>query len=207
MYPETEDCDLRFPLNIFKYDLPRGDNGVYNSLTIVSPYTIDKLMSRIDKYALVEDDEIATARRNDERKCGNKKFDNSKRKMKELNKVREDGYKGVNIVFTKSIHKIMFDIQHRLFLSGLGQWGATLTQEIPSSDVPTIKDHGHRTKNYKTLKRFLEGLVTKGHMDEYIKKGETTRKDYDDEEDEKPVKRPANNVVVFLIEAIHGTTN
>lgn len=124
VYQKTEDCDLRFPLNIFKYDLPCGDNGVYNSLTIVSPYTIDKLMSRIDKYALVEDDEIATARRNDERKCGNKKFDNSKRKMKEeLNKVKNDGYKGVNIVFTKSIHKIMFDIQHRLFLSGLGQWG------------------------------------------------------------------------------------
>lgn len=85
--------------------------------------------------------------------------------------------------------------------------GATLTQEIPSSDVPTIKDHGHRTKTCETLKRFLEGLVTKGHMDEYIKKGETTRKDYDDEEDEKPVKRPVNNVVVGLIEEIHGTTS
>lgn len=42
---------------------------------------------------------------------GNNKFDKSKRtRKKDFSKVSKDGYKGVNTVFTKTIHKITFDI-------------------------------------------------------------------------------------------------
>lgn len=47
----------------------------------------------------------------DEKKEGNGKYDGSERKKKEdFSKVNEEGYKGVNTVFTKPIHKIMFNI-------------------------------------------------------------------------------------------------
>lgn len=41
-------------------------------------------------------------------------------------------------------------------------------------------------------------------MAEYIKHGENTWKDNDDEEENEPVKWPANRAVDGLVEAIHG---
>lgn len=113
MYQETEHCDLKFNLNTFKCGLPSDNSGIYNSLTKFPPYTFDELLSRINEYARVEDNEIAQMVGMKGR-CWNGKFDNSKRKRtEELNKVSKDGYKWVNTAFTKPNYKIMFDIQHK----------------------------------------------------------------------------------------------
>ena len=94
--------------------MPKDNNGIYNSLTKVPPYNIDELFSRVNEYARVEDNEMATSGVVEKRKGGNGangKFDKFKRKRKEdFSKVSENGYKGVNTVFTKPIHKIRFDI-------------------------------------------------------------------------------------------------
>ena len=119
VFQETEDCDMKFALNTFKYGLPRDNNGIYNSFTRVPPYTFDELLSRVNDFIRVDDDEIAAfgyakqKRGNGEHNGGNGngKFDKTKRKRKEYyNIVSKDGYKGVNTVFIKLIHKIMFDI-------------------------------------------------------------------------------------------------
>lgn len=60
-YQEIEDCDFRFALNTFKYGLPGYTNGIYNSLTRVILYTFDELLSRVNEYAKMEDDEIAAS--------------------------------------------------------------------------------------------------------------------------------------------------
>lgn len=60
VYQETNDCDLKFALNTFKCGFPRDNSGIYNSLTRIPPHTFDELLSRINEYARVEDDEIAT---------------------------------------------------------------------------------------------------------------------------------------------------
>lgn len=52
---------MKFAINTFKYGLPKDSNGIYNYLTRVLPYTFDELFSRVNKYARVEDDEIATS--------------------------------------------------------------------------------------------------------------------------------------------------
>lgn len=44
-------------MNTFKYGLPRNTNGIYNSLTRVPDYTFDELLSRVNEYVKVEDDE------------------------------------------------------------------------------------------------------------------------------------------------------
>ena len=107
-------------MNTFKYGLPRDINGIYNSLTKVPPNTFDELLSRVNKYARVEDDKLAMTRPTDEKKGGNGKFYGSKRKRKEnFNKVSEEGYRGVNTVFAKPIHKIMFTSKISHTLNGL----------------------------------------------------------------------------------------
>ena len=52
---------MKFALNTFKYGLPRDSNGIYNSLTRVPPTSFDELLSRVNEFARVEDDQIATS--------------------------------------------------------------------------------------------------------------------------------------------------
>lgn len=53
------------------------------------------------------------------------------------------------------------------------------------------KDHGHKTKHCKTLKKFLKSLVIKGHLAEYIKGAEEAkRKDNDDDREEEEEEKP-----------------
>lgn len=103
---------------------------------------------------------MTTSRAAKERKGGNNKLDNTKKKRKEdFSKVSEDGYKGVNIVFIKSLHKIMFDIQDKPYF----EWPRPMGGNPPTKNYKLRcsyhKDHGHQIENYKILKQFLEGLV------------------------------------------------
>lgn len=53
------------------------------------------MLSRVNKYARVENNEITTIGAAEEKKGNSRKFDNTKRKRKEENnKVGEDGFKG-----------------------------------------------------------------------------------------------------------------
>ena len=52
------------------------------------------------------------------------------------------------------------------------------------------KDHGYRTENCKTLKQFLEGLVTKGHLVEYLGEAEKPKRvNVSSSDDDGPPKR------------------
>lgn len=91
-------------MNTFKYGLPGDNNGIYNSLTRVLPYTFDELLSKANGFSRVEDDEIETSGifeqiKRKGRGNGNSsggKFDKSKIKIKEYySTISEDDYKGV----------------------------------------------------------------------------------------------------------------
>lgn len=107
---------MRFALNNFKYGLPKNNNGIYNPLTRVPPYTFGDLLQRINEYVRVEYDEMATfvgAEGNKKGNCENEGgcFDKSKRKINEKSaKVSDDGLRN-----EYNFHKIMFDIQNNPF--------------------------------------------------------------------------------------------
>lgn len=87
--------------------LPKDTNGIYNSLTRIPSYSFNELLSRVNEYAMVEDDELVTFGPVGEKKRGNDNFDNTKRKKKDFSKVSEDGYKEVKTFFNMPIHKII----------------------------------------------------------------------------------------------------
>ena len=61
-----------------------------------------------------------------------------------------------------------------------------------------------------TLKKFLEGLVNKGHLAEYIKGVEKQKAKTvaaDDDSDDEPAKRPANTLVTCVISVINASTS
>lgn len=152
----------------------------------------------------MDDDEMANSGAAEERRGGNGKFDGLKKKRKEdFNKVSDDDYKGVNTVFTKPINKIMFDIQNKPYCEWPRLMGGNTTARNSKLRCSYNKDHGHRIENCKTLKQFLEGLVLKGRLAEYIKGAEKAKKGVDDDEDdEDPSKRHANKLVTGVIDAI-----
>lgn len=47
--------------------MPNDTNGIYNSLTRIPPYNIDELLSRVNEYVRVDDDELATSGPSEER--------------------------------------------------------------------------------------------------------------------------------------------
>lgn len=112
MFQKVEDCDLQFALNTFKYGLPKDNSCIYNSLTRVLPQTFDELLSKINKFARVEDDELVVGdgekQGNNNKNGGNGnagKFGKLKRKRKEdLSEVSEERYKGVHTIVMKLIH-------------------------------------------------------------------------------------------------------
>ena len=125
----------------------------------------------MNEFPRVEDDEIVVSCSTDHRKENgggnegnrNGKFNRSKRKR------NEDGFKGVNTVFTKPIHKIMFNIQDKPYFEWLRAMGGNPATRDKKLRCSYHKDFGHKTENCLTLKKFLEGLVNKGHLAEYIK--------------------------------------
>lgn len=110
----------------------------------------------------------------------------------------------MNTIFTKRIHKIMFDIHNQPFFEWPRPMGGNPIARNSKLRCSYHKAHCHRTENCKTLKQFLEGLVSKGYLAEYIKSIEKAcKKDSRDNNDDESPKRPANKVVTEFIKAIH----
>ena len=83
-----------------------------------------------------------------------------------------------------------------------------LLNEIQKLDAHITRTMGPRTENCITLKKFLEGLVSQGHLAEYVKKAEKAKKKEDDDsdEDEEPIKKLANRQITGIIDVINSTT-
>ena len=71
--------------------------------------------------------------------------------MKERDKACKNGYMGVNIVFTKPIHKIMFEIQNKPFFKWPRPMGPTQMPETPSFIAPITKIMDIKSKIAKPL--------------------------------------------------------
>lgn len=175
LYQEIEDCDLRFTITTFKFSLLWDSNDIYNDLTRRPLKTFDDLLTRVDKFLRVEDDDRAANMLNPKREMGNdrKEDGNGKKNKKDDKKCEKksgfEAFKAVNAIFTKPIHNIMFEIQWKHFF----KWPKPLGGDLNSRDMKLRcsyhKHHGHRTKNCKTLKQFLERLVEEGHLAKYVK--------------------------------------
>lgn len=71
---------------------------------------------------------------------------------------------GVNTVFTEPIYKVMIKIKDKLFCKWPKAMPSDPSRRDPDKYGSYHKDHGHMTEMYKSLKLFLEDLVSKGHI-------------------------------------------
>ena len=139
MYNEAEQCDLQFALNTFKMGLPKDKNGIYNAHTRQPPATFDELLTRVNEYARVEDDDMAEQ----EAAPGNAKVNNV-------------GAGGSSEKFYKSkwaptVIKVLIPFSINTFtkscsifktspsLNGRGKWMGTRIPETRNYDARTIR--------------------------------------------------------------------
>lgn len=73
LFQKIENCDLRFVVNTFKFGLQWDNNGIYNDLARRPPRTFDDLLTRVDEFSRVEDDDRVANRSNAKRDKGNDK--------------------------------------------------------------------------------------------------------------------------------------
>lgn len=138
--------------SIFKFKSRWDNNGIYNDLAHKPPRMFNDLLSR------VEDDDrtanIAGFKREMNGNGDRHDDDQGKKNKKEerYNGKRSNTFKGINTIFNKPIHKIMFKIQGKQFF----KWPKPMAGNSGGRDTALRcsyhKDHGHRTKNCKTLK-------------------------------------------------------
>lgn len=119
--------------------------------------------------------------------------------------MSDEAFKGVNTIFSKPIHKIIFEIQNNPFFKWLKQMGSDPSTRDTKLHCSYHKDHGHKMKNCKTLKQFLERIVEQGHLSEYIKTG--GRKTNQGKNANDRTKASNKEVVAGVIKAIHGITD
>lgn len=100
----------------------------------------------------------------------------------------------------------MSEIQSKPFFKWPKQMGNESSKRDANLHCSYHKNHIHQTKNYKTLKQFLERLVEQGHLAEYVKlagKGIDQGKLADGE----VVVVQTNRLASGVIEVIHGITD
>lgn len=103
-------------------------DGIYNVLTRRPPKTFDDLLAKINEFARVEDDYSTSNMANYKGDRGNnkrQKGSSKKNKKEEKNddwKLSTEAFKGVNTIFNRPIHKIIYGIQANHSSSGQNQW-------------------------------------------------------------------------------------
>lgn len=111
----------------------------------------------------------------------------------------------MNIVFTKPIHKIMFDIKDQSYFQWPKKMGGYPTKRDVNLRCSYHKDHKHKTKN---CKEFLEKLVGQGRLAKYVNNTrKAKKKEAEISDDEEPPKKLDNRLITGVINAIHAVTS
>lgn len=106
-------------------------------------------------------------------------------------KPSETSYRGVNTVFKEPIYMVMSKIKDKPFFKWPKAIPSDPSRRDPDKFCPYQKDHIHMTKKCKSLKKILEDLVIKGHIQEFVK-------DFGDQ------KKMPSSQTRLVINVIHG---
>ncbi|CAL8131687.1 unnamed protein product [Prunus armeniaca] len=145
-------CDDQIASSAFKKGLP-AEHELYRELTITPSQTLAEVFATAERYALWDDDRIATKKSTEQgdrptKWAGQRSVGfSNKNKDKRRSHPQRDAKAGENYTkFTISIHQILAQVKNK-------PW-----------------THGHTTNNCFAWKAHLKELVREGHCTEFIAK-------------------------------------
>ena len=101
-------------------------------------------------------------------------------------------------MFTEPIYKVMSKIKEKPFFKWLRAMPSDPSRRDPDKYCSYHKDHGHMTKKCKSLKFFLEDLLKKNLIPEFVKEVGSHKKGAEQ------VEMAADVEAVRVINVIHG---
>ena len=160
------------------------------------------LMSRIEQHVRVEENEIQPPRAQDNNAVPQKKQPQSNHpretcQAKQPKPVRKESYEAVNTTFKEPIFRILPQIKDKpYFICPPKMGGDPVIRESRPYRI-YHKERGHLIENCKAYKGFLEDLVHKGHLRQFV-----------DESKVKPQQEnsDAPKDPIGIIEVIHSHT-
>ena len=160
------------------------------------------LMSKIEQHVRVEENEIQPPRAQDNNAVPQKKQPQSNHpretcQAKQPKPVRKESYEAVNTTFKEPIFRILPQIKDKpYFICPPKMGGDPVIRESRPYRI-YHKERGHLIENCKAYKGFLEDLVHKGHLRQFV-----------DESKVKPQQEnsDAPKDPIGIIEVIHSHT-
>ncbi|CAL2238823.1 unnamed protein product [Prunus armeniaca] len=177
-------CDDQIAFSAFKRGLPT-ECELYRELTIYPRQTLVEVFAIAERYALWDDDRIAT-----------KKADQvAEHSSQENGKRRSQPQEGASAAesytkFTIPIHQILAQVKDMPWLKKPSPLKGNPTKKDTSRYCTFHEGHGHYTNDCFAWKRHLEDLVRDGHCTEFMARRAIQQiKDCDAANDEPPRKR------------------
>ncbi|XP_028112782.1 uncharacterized protein LOC114310878 [Camellia sinensis] len=184
-FNQIRDCPTNLVIAQYKRGLPVG-NKLRDSMTMMSPLTIEALVEKVHQHIRVEEDSARA-----KAKSGTTTMPDKKTTAK-INMVEQPSKNGcgrranredpetrklkvctaITTVFNKPIYRILSKIRDEPFVRRPAKLGEAQRGYDERSRCTFYDKKEHRTENCTPLRQHLEELVATGHLDQYIE-GET----------------------------------
>ncbi|GFZ08576.1 hypothetical protein Acr_20g0003840 [Actinidia rufa] len=159
-YNKIEECSEEMAVVSYKLGLAPEDR-LWENQTLDPPTGLQDLMSRVEMFARLEDDVRESEKT--EGKVG---------RNEALGKRRKDGSslyetkakQGINVVFKEPIYKLLARIRDKSYFKKPEPMGDDPKRRNQRWRCSYHGEKGHKTKNYRALKAFLEQLVRDEHL-------------------------------------------
>ena len=201
VYNEVDSGTEEMAIKTFKQGLD-PESELRHSLSKRPTKSMRDLMSRIEQYVQVEENQARTRATSTQswlpRKPANveqRKAELLAKNLTRLPRPRELG--GIHTVFNESIYHIMAEIKNEPFFIWPTPLGGDPSKRDPNKYCSYHRDKGHMTERCYSLKQHLEELAKAGHLRRYI--GDGQKQHYH----EGPIIAHNTKPIARVIEMIH----
>jgi hypothetical protein len=200
-YNDIESCGEEVAITTFKMGLP-ADSGLRQSLVKHPPANLGKLMYKIDQFVRIEEDgrkpsmdqTVAQPRPAIAKPAA--RSGNTSRNLSSPRNFVAPTFRAFETVFKQPIYKVMEKIKREPFFV----WPPKMIGNPALKDGNLYcsyhRERGHMTENCHLLKVHLEKLAAAGHLDQYINRDLSDKKEVtQDARQPQSVNTPAAGII------------
>ncbi|XP_030930684.1 uncharacterized protein LOC115956448 [Quercus lobata] len=172
MFNEIEGKNDDVAISTFKAGLPT-DHDLRKSLTGKPITSVHQLMDNIDKYRRVEEDQLqgkgkAKVIPQERRDFRSDRYNSNRPRKDFVGQSGSADTQVVNAVFRELVQQVLEKIKNELFFKWPNKMAGEPRKRKPNLYCHYHQDHGHTTKNCRTLWDHLEQLVRKGKLKQLL---------------------------------------
>ena len=164
MFKEIDDDFNEVAIRTFKVDLP-SEHGLRKSLTGKPVTSLRQLMGRVDKYKRIEDDQQQRKGKakiipQEMRDFRSDRYSNNQPRRDYVYQSRSNNTQVVGAVFREPVHQVLGKIKNEPFFKR----NLYFVKQSRNLYCQYHQDHGHTTKDCRSLWDHLDQLVREGKL-------------------------------------------